>query len=87
MPFTVSIQNVAVIWTALAFGVVTRGLPCKKAILAAPPPNSGGGGAVETVKTTVFVMVCPAMASRSTVLGSFNIAWVIVPVAMNFVRS
>jgi len=54
---TVSIQNVAVIWTASALGVVTGGLPSKKAILSVPPPNSGGGGEVETVKTIVFVMV------------------------------
>src|SRR5580658_6161931 len=84
---TVSIQNVAFMLNASALGAVTAGLPSRKAILAVPPPNSGAAGAVETVKTIVLVMVWPAMASRRTVFGSVKIAWVIVPAAMNLVRS
>jgi hypothetical protein len=84
---TVSIQNVAAIWTASALGLVAAASPSKKAILSVPPPNSGGKGKVETVKTIVSVIVSPAIASRRTVLGSFNIAWVIVPAAINFVKS
>src|SRR5271155_1491448 len=43
---TVSIQNVAVIWTALAFGpgCGPAEVPSRKAILAVPPPNSGALG-------------------------------------------
>lgn len=61
---TVSIQKVAVIWTASAlaagpeeFPGVPPPVPSKKAMLAVPPPNSGLGGFVETVKTIVLVIV------------------------------
>jgi len=84
---TVSIQNVAVILTALALGLVELGSPSKKAILSVPPPNTGDRGEVDTVKVIVSVIVLPSKASRRTVFGSFNMAWVIVPAAMNFVRS
>ena len=86
---TVSIQNVADIWTALAFGPEfgPAAVPSRKAILAVPPPNSGDVGVVETVKTIVLVMVFPTLALRKMVFGSVNIAWVIVPAAMNLVRS
>jgi hypothetical protein len=93
---TVSIQNVAITWTALAFGpfpgpvpeaVADAGAPCKKAILAVPPPSSGVVGFVETLKTMVLVMVFPMLASRNTVFGSVKMACVMVPSAINLLRS
>jgi hypothetical protein len=39
------------------------------------------------VKKIVLVMVFPALALRNTVFGSVSMAWVIVPAAMNLVRS
>ncbi len=56
-------------------------------MFSAPPPNSGVAGLVEMVITVVWVMCWPAMALRSTVLGSVSIAWVMVPAAMKLVRS
>lgn len=56
-------------------------------MLAVPPPNSGLVGVVETVKKVVLVMVFPSLALRNTVFGSVSVAWVIVPAAMNLVRS
>ena len=56
-------------------------------MLAVPPPNSGAEGTVDTVKTVVLVMVFPLLALRNTVFGSVRMAWVIVPAAMNLVRS
>ena len=84
---TVSIQKVAFICTALALGVEAAALPSRKAMFAVPPPNSGGAGDVDTVKAVVWMMVCPSMALRRTVLGSSRMSWVMVPAAMNFERS
>ena len=86
---TSSTQNVADIWTALAFGpeFVPAEVPWRKAMLAVPPPNSGVVGIVETVKTVVLVIVFPSLALRNTVFGSVSMAWVIVPAAINLVRS
>ena len=56
-------------------------------MLSVPPPNSGAAGDVETVKTNVSTMFCPAIACRRIVFGSSRIAWVIVPAAMNLERS
>ena len=85
---TVSIQNVAVIATELAFGVVIAAFPSRKAMLSVPPPNGTvESGGVPTVNTMVWVIFGPAIASRSTVLGSSRMACVIVPAAMKFVRS
>lgn len=75
------------ICTALALGPAPAEAPSRKAMLAVPPPNSGAVGAVATVKTVVLAMVNPWLALRSTVFGSVNIAWVMVPAAMNLVRS
>lgn len=56
-------------------------------MLAVPPPSSGAVGAVDTVKMVVFVMVLPMLALRNTVLGSVSMSCVIVPAAMNLLRS
>ena len=79
------IQNVAFIKAALALG--PWALPRRKAMLSVPPPNSGLVGAVETVKVVELVMVLPLLSLRITVFGSFSIAWVMVPAAMNLLRS
>lgn len=86
---TVSIQNVALICTALALGPVCGPLapPCRNAMFAVPPPSSGAWGVVDTVKTIVLVMTWPLIALRSTVFGSVRMSCVIVPAAMNFVKS
>jgi len=84
---TVSIQKVALTFTALALAAAPPELPSKKAILAVPSSNPAWIGSVDTVKTTVFVIVCPLIASRKKLLGSSKRAWVIVPAAMNLERS
>src|SRR5215469_4768969 len=90
---TVSIQNVAVICKACAFGPAAAGLvkaagsPRRKAMLSAPPPNSGVAGLVETKIVVVEVMFCDAIWLRRSVLGSVNMACVMVPAAMKRVRS
>jgi hypothetical protein len=88
---TVSIQKVAVIWTALALAlgalVPVPPVPSRKAMLAVPPPSSGLAGVVETLKTMVLVMCLSTLALRSTVFGSSSMAWVMVPAATNLVRS
>src|SRR5437660_8842948 len=56
---TVSIQNVALISTALAFGFVAFESPSRNAMLAVPPPNSGSVGSFGDgrVVSTVIVVV------------------------------
>ena len=54
MNSTVSIQNVAIIWTALA-------LVCRKSMLSVPPPAICGPELVATVITVVLTMFCEAM--------------------------
>lgn len=83
---TVSIQNVAAIRTASAFGAVAAGLPSKKAMLSVPPPNNGAVGLVEIWIVVVEMMFCDAMWLRRSVLGSVNMACVMVPAAMKGVR-
>lgn len=56
-------------------------------MLAVPPPVSGAMGKVETVKVVVERMVWPLRAERRTVLGSVRMACVMVPAAMNLLRS
>ena len=76
------------ICAALALALAAWGAsPSKKAMLAMPPPVSGEVGMVETVKVVVLVMVLPALAARRTVLGSSSMACVMLPVAMNLLRS
>ena len=84
---TSSIQNVADIWAAFALALVAWASPWRKAMLAVPPPTSGAVGFVETVKTVVLVMVFPLLAVRNTLFGSSRMAWVMVPSAMNLLRS
>src|SRR5215472_5973765 len=84
---TVSIQNVAPIRTALAFGLLPAGSPCRNAMLSVPPPNRGAAGSVEMSISVVDVMFCDAMWLRRKVLGSSSIACVIVPAATKDVRS
>jgi hypothetical protein len=90
---TISIQNVAVIFNVWAFGPAATGLvnaagsPSRKAILSAPPPNSGAAGLVEMEIVVVAMMFSGAMWLRRSVLGSVNIACVMVPAAMKEVRS
>lgn len=49
--FTVSIQKMASICAAWAFGPPAA--PCRKAMLAAPPPELGGFSAVEEIRSVV----------------------------------
>lgn len=81
---TVSIQNVASILSAWAFGALAVAL---KAMLSVPPPKRGLAGSVEIEMMIVDVMAWDAMWSRSSVAGSVSIAWVIVPAAMKGARS
>src|SRR6516165_1644852 len=83
---TVSIQNTASIFTALALGLLPAGSPSRKATLSVPPPNNGVAGWVEMRMTVVEVMVCEAMWLRSKVLGSSSIACVMVPAVTKDVR-
>ena len=71
---TVSIQKVASIFTALAFALAPPALLSRNAMLEVPSSKPALIGSVDTVKTTVLVMVCPLMAFRRTVFGSSNIA-------------
>jgi hypothetical protein len=79
---TVSIQNVAVIFTVWAFGTAcafggrAEGLPTRKAMLSVPPANSGRAGLVDIDIWVVLVIVCPTIWLRKTVFGSFRIACV-----------
>src|SRR5262245_20830950 len=66
---TVSVQNVAPIRTALAFGLLLAGSPSRNAMLSVPPPNRGAPGAVEMSISVVDVMFCDAMWLRRKVLG------------------
>lgn len=56
-------------------------------MLAVPPPAPETVGMVETVKTIVLVIFCPTTSLRSLVFGSFSRSCVMVPSAMNLVRS
>src|SRR5271165_3609533 len=88
---TVSIQKIADICSAWAFGLVAPACPSRKAMLSTPPPKEGGGGggggAVEMMMAIVFVIFCLLTIWRSTVFGSSRMACVMVPAAMNLVRS
>src|SRR6266581_69278 len=84
---TVSIQNVASILIACAFGPPAAALPTRKAMLSVPPPTSGAAGWLETEIVVVEMTFCDAMWLRRIVLGSFSMACVIVPAAMKEVRS
>jgi hypothetical protein len=55
---TVSIQNIAVIRIALAFGAVAALSPSRNAMLSVPPPKSGSSGSVLIMITVVEVMFC-----------------------------
>src|SRR5579875_948473 len=84
---TVSIQKVALNWVTWAFGADAFLSPLRKAMFSAPPPNRGLTGLAATDRAVVDVMVCLVKTSRRTVLGSFSMAWVMVPFAMNVDRS
>src|SRR5215471_6154659 len=85
---TVSIQNVASIFTVWAFGAVplAAALPSRKAMLSVPPPNRGAAGWLEMEMVVVDVMFCEAMWLRTRVLGSVSMAWVMVPAAIKGAR-
>src|SRR6266516_642580 len=83
---TVSIQNVAAMFTVWAFGALAVASPFRKAMLTVPPPNRGTAGWLEMEMMVVDVMACDAMWLRSRVLGSVSIACVMVPAAMKEVR-
>ena len=80
-----------VILAAVAFGPsacpVPGVQPKGNAMLSVPPPRSRQDGFVETVKTVVWLNVCPTMALVNTTLGLLRISALIIPTAMKLVRS
>src|ERR1700689_1797889 len=85
---TVSIQNVADICVALAFGVAFPvGSPSRKAMLSVPPPNSGAAGMGLMLIARNGVTFWWAMWLARIRLGLSRMSWVIVPAATKEVRS
>src|SRR5947208_7497699 len=70
----VSIQNVALISTALALGFVAFGSPSRNAMLAVPPPKSGSAGTSGEGRVVSTVMlVVDAMLWLSTRVCSLDV--------------